>query len=254
MKKIYYFSGTGNTLYLAKYFKEKLGYELEEIKLGEKLKLTGEIGLMFPIYAMGIPRIVEEFIKGVDVQDVEYLFIVATCGLDSYGISLYQINRLLKGKKVDYIDYCHMPDNYIKIFVPLSKEEAERDIEQSKSKMELISEELSGKKRKIKRVPFMKKLSYWGLYRFWRLGLSVSYSKFKLDKKRCVSCEICKKVCPVENIEMVNGNPSWKKRCEDCLACVNLCPTRAISCGGKSKLEKRYRNPYIDIKELMRRG
>lgn len=40
-----------------------------------------------------------------------------------------------------------MPDNYIKIFVPLSKEEAERDIEQSKSKMELISEELSGKKK-----------------------------------------------------------------------------------------------------------
>jgi len=32
------------------------------------------------------------------------------------------------------------------------------------------------------------------------------------------------RVCPVNNIEMVDKKPVWQNRCESCLACINWCP------------------------------
>lgn len=248
MKKIYYFSATGNTLYLAKYLKEQCGYEVEDISIIklDKITLSGEVGLLFPIYAMGIPKIVEEFTKKLELKDITYLFAIATCGGSGYGIAPNQLNRLL-GRKLDYFRYCHMPDNYLKLFVPLDEDKAKKDIDNKK--MTLIKDEILIHKNFIEKSNPLLYPVFSFIYNFWRLGLKKG-KRFTLENEKCISCGVCKSVCPVGNIELINGKPTWKNHCEDCLACANLCPTVAIYCGGKSKLGKRYKNPYISINEL----
>lgn len=254
MKTIYYFSGTGNTLYLGKYLKENCSYNLVNISAvkDEKVILTGEVGFLFPVYAMGIPKIVEEFLKKVEIEKVDYLFAVATCGGSGYGIPFNQVNNILseKGRVLDYSEYCHMPDNYLKLFKAMPEDKAKIDIESSKGKMKTICDDiLKGKKSSANSNIFLYPI-FLLIYKFWRLGLKTVSKKFKLNDERCISCGICKDVCPVENIELVDGKPVWDKNCEDCLACANLCPTVAISCGGKSKYDNRYKNPYIGVNEL----
>ena len=254
MKTIYYFSGTGNTLYLGKYLKENCSYDLINISTikDEKVILNGDVGFLFPVYAMGIPRIVEDFLKKVQIGKVEYLFAIATCGGSGYGIPFNQINSILKKQnvKLNYSQYCHMPDGYLKLFKAMSQDEAKIDIESSKDKMKKICKDIVEKENSSSDSNIFLYPMFILIYKFWRLGLKTVSKKFELNDKRCVSCGICRDVCPVDNIELVNGKPVWEANCESCLACANLCPTIAISCGGKSKYDIRYKNPYIEIKEL----
>ncbi|MGL5122590.1 MAG: EFR1 family ferrodoxin [Fusobacteriaceae bacterium] len=255
MKTIYYFSGTGNTLYLAKHLKDNCSYDLINIAhvINKNIKLEGEVGILFPIYAMGIPKIVQEFLENIQIGNISYIFALATCGGSGYGIPFHQINKILKNKnsKLNYSEYCHMPDNYLKFFKPLSENAAIKDIELSSPKIKDITNTINNKGIS----PHKSTLLYFiflGIYKFWRLGLNTVHKNFIVKKDKCTSCKICEQVCPVNNIHLKDGFPIWNSSCEDCLACVNLCPSIAITSGKKSENSLRYKNPYISIGELIK--
>ncbi len=73
--------------------------------------------------------------------------------------------------------------------------------------------------------------------------------KFSVNEK-CTSCGTCAAICPVENIELVDGKPVWKHHCELCVGCIHICPVRAIQGGPDTATRPRYRNPAVSIKEL----
>jgi len=50
---------------------------------------------------------------------------------------------------------------------------------------------------------------------------------FRIDKE-CNSCGICKKVCPMDNIEITDNGPQWMHNCDQCFACLQWCPKQAI--------------------------
>lgn len=62
---------------------------------------------------------------------------------------------------------------------------------------------------------------------------------------------MCKTICPVDNIKMTNKKPTWLGKCTDCMACINICPKEAINIGNKTLKKNRYRNPFIEVKELI---
>lgn len=70
------------------------------------------------------------------------------------------------------------------------------------------------------------------------------YTKFSLyrifaDKKRCISCNVCTKVCHM-GIDVMNfankGNPMDDVECVRCSACVSSCPTQVLSFGRLERL------------------
>ena len=67
----------------------------------------------------------------------------------------------------------------------------------------------------------------------------------------CTSCSICKEVCPVKNIEIINKKPQFKHKCEQCMACIQFCPQKAINYQNVTQNRGRYTNPEIDYKELL---
>ena len=73
---------------------------------------------------------------------------------------------------------------------------------------------------------------------------------FRADNK-CNGCAICSKICPANNIEMVNEKPVWLHRCEQCFACLQWCPQEAIQCGKKTAKYPRYHHPEVTLKDML---
>ena len=81
-------------------------------------------------------------------------------------------------------------------------------------------------------------------------------SVHKLDKNfwvddKCNRCGICLKVCPANNIEMIDEKPTWHHRCEQCLACIQWCPQEAIQYGRKTLKYLRYHHPEVTLQDML---
>ena len=80
---------------------------------------------------------------------------------------------------------------------------------------------------------------------------------FRADEK-CNGCGICAKVCPVGNIEMVDGSgerhpvPAWQQQCEQCSACLQSCPEEAVQFGPNTSGGRRYHHPDVTLADMVR--
>jgi len=75
--------------------------------------------------------------------------------------------------------------------------------------------------------------------------------RYKLTEL-CSGCGICKKMCPIKNIELINNKPIWKSSCTYCLACFHWCSKEAIYMNNMFiKNRRKYHHPEITINELM---
>ncbi len=88
------------------------------------------------------------------------------------------------------------------------------------------------------------------IYNGWKNLFKNKDKGFNVNDK-CIVCEMCKIICPVDNIKMINNKPTWLGNCTDCMACINICPKEAINIGNSTLKKNRYRNPFIEVKELV---
>ena len=66
--KIFYYSTTVNSLYVAKQFNARL-YSIPKLLKEKKLTFEDDIvGFVFPCYYFNAPRIVKEFIKNANIR------------------------------------------------------------------------------------------------------------------------------------------------------------------------------------------
>ena len=83
---ILYFSGTGNSNYVAKRIADALGDEIlnlnDRIKSGDTLPVeTGErVIIVTPTYAWRIPRIVRDWLRKTELRGAKRSWFVMTCG------------------------------------------------------------------------------------------------------------------------------------------------------------------------------
>jgi len=115
---IYYFSGTGNSLKAA----AELGRALNDcevipiagsIKRGDYKAAAGSVGFVFPLYYLGLPKMVADFVKKADLSGAGYVFTVITRGWPVVGGAIRQMKKLMKekGRSLDFGAYIHMPMN-----------------------------------------------------------------------------------------------------------------------------------------------
>ncbi|MBN2380490.1 EFR1 family ferrodoxin [candidate division WOR-3 bacterium] len=253
---IYYFTGTGNSLWAARRLAEKLpDSELVPIvKVWNEQSIvpqSGTIGLVFPLYFQGTPDIVLRFVEKLSLDNADYIFAICTRGLTG-GIVFKQLNRILegKGKHLGYSTYLTMHDNYIVNFDAPSPDRSHRIGKKALARIAKIAELVKQKVDGNSRDPLIGNIMGSLIHPSWVKDLHKKDRNFWSDDK-CNSCGTCVRVCPVDNVELIDGKPSWLHHCQQCYACIHLCPEDSIQIGRKTFKRKRYRHPEIKVKDII---
>jgi formate hydrogenlyase subunit 6/NADH:ubiquinone oxidoreductase subunit I len=66
----------------------------------------------------------------------------------------------------------------------------------------------------------------------------------------CNGCSLCSRICPVRNIAMVDGKPTWLHHCEMCFACDEWCPQGAIHHWSRA-VGIKYHHPSVTLKDML---
>jgi ferredoxin/flavodoxin len=249
---IFYFSGTGNSLKVAKDIAADI-QDCELVSMGKPHKLSSQnerIGIVYPNYAMGLPAVVENFVKALDLSANKSSFIFAVCtnGSGTAG-GITKISKIIgdKGGKLSYYESIKCFGNYVGLYA-MGSEADNKAKAQSQATMQVIKDIQSfavkppAKKNPMELMhgPFMK------LFANREKGFNVS--------EACNGCATCSKVCPVENIKILDGKPTFLHHCEQCMACVQWCPKEAINYKNKTQDRGRYHHPDITLGDMIHKN
>ena len=251
-KMIYYFSGTGNSLVVARRLAELTGDKKSPmLSHSDETQMRGIVGLVFPVYSWGLPWVVDSFIANV-LPRLEsapsYIYAVMTCG-DDMGYADRLVDRRLMaayGRGVDAAFSVCMPNTYVCLpgFDVDSEVLAEKKIVSTMGRLPQLAELINGHKRVRDLVrgnmPWLK--TYVVRPFFNRLLVTDRY--FHVDSSRCLACGKCKCVsaCPLGNVSRSeDGEPLWRGNCTGCLACYHSCPQHAVQFGTMTKNKGQYR-------------
>jgi ferredoxin len=247
---VFYFSGTGNCLKVAKDISKELeNCEVVSMaKLFDFTKQYDSIGFVYPTYFWGLPKKVIEFIENINLENNKkaYFYAITTYG-GSVGNAIYQLYELLLKKhdiKLNYGQKLKMFSNYVIVY-DMSEKINEITNKSNEKFIPIIN---SIKMRKNNRVNKFTKI-----FEFINKDFIKKVSNMDKDysvNDNCTGCTICEKVCPVKNIEIVNNKPQYKHHCENCIACIQYCPQKAINYKDVTQNRRRYTNPEINYMEL----
>ena len=245
---IFYFTATGNSLYIAK----RLGGKLISISQALKSEMTtyadDAVGIVYPCHVAGVPRIVKRFIDKIKIKS-NYTFAVMTYGNEATD-ALEQMNKYCKAQGIafDYMSQVLMVDNYL----PMFKVEEELALIPIKGIDKAISGiicDIQERKHYILSVGFGNK--FWGsVFRSGAMKITGDNAdkRFSVDNA-CTLCGTCEKLCPINNIT-ISDRVIFNHHCNGCLACIHHCLTGAIHIE-KEKSEVRFRNKNIEIAEII---
>lgn len=253
---IFYFSGTGNCLKVARDLAQALGdtqvKSIPKLDPGQDLSAFGRVGIVYPVYMFGLPLIVADFIGKLKITPEQYVFTVATYGGKS-GSAPVQVARLFGQKGICLCGQfgIKMPGNYTPLYGALPAEKQQELFRKEQESIEIITSIIrAGKEQAAKKDFFLF---------VWLSGLLYNACSPKipfLDKKfwssqRCNSCGVCVRACPVGNIELSEGKPKWLHRCQQCMACLQWCPQEAIEYGKSTVGRKRYHHPAVKLQDIL---
>lgn len=245
---IVYFSGTGNSRYVASELAARTADKAVQLLDVKKIDCD-VLGIVCPVYSWGIAPVILKQIEDWSVTSCPaYVWVVLTCG-DDTGMAHKMLSGVLrrKGLSPDSVWSIQMPNTYVLLpgFDVDSPDVERQKIEKLPARLEEIAGFIQERQRNIVDVvkgsnPRLKTKIVYPL--FVRFGIRPG--KFHASDS-CVGCGRCAELCPVGNISMNDSHghsiPVWGNRCTSCLACYHGCPAEAVSYGAVTRRKGHYR-------------
>ncbi len=275
---IYYFSGTGNSLFIAKELTKRIPNSklcpitklLRNNTTNSIIKVNSEIiGLVFPCHGLTIPIPVRLFLERFDLTNVKYIFALVTRGGSVFrGFS--HINKILKNqnKKLNasFVINMGMNDPKLKDFHMPTEEELALIEETVDHKLSFVQSVILSKEEfhdDVNGVSFSRfRILNFLLERiipFMLQHYATRVKKYFYIDSKCTGCGICEKVCPSLKIKMVDGIPTWQSDvdCYFCYSCLNFCPNQSIQIHSQIYMKSfttekgRYPHPYALVSDMV---
>ncbi len=235
---IFYFSGTGNSQWAAEQIGALTGdtvWDIGAMREAPPIREEKQIGLVFPIYAWGVPEPVLSFAAALERTDA-FTFGVCTCGEEA-GQAMKKLSRIYPLRSSYSLV---MPNNYIIGGDVDDGETARGKIRAAYEEIQRLSQEIL-RREPVYRVTEGKlagiksSLVNFGFNKFAR-----GTASFRTGES-CTGCGLCARNCPASAISMRDGKPVWAGQCYQCLRCINRCPQEAIQYGTSTEKRSRYR-------------
>ncbi|MBQ5782810.1 MAG: EFR1 family ferrodoxin [Oscillospiraceae bacterium] len=246
---ILYFTGTGNSKFVADYLAEKLDDTVVSmnfyIKNGEYPTLESDSTyiVVAPVYAWRLPPVVEQFLSKTTFKGSKNICVVATMGENSGNADKYTA-KLLTDKGMNFTGFIGvaMQNNYLLMEDMPDKTVADEQFKTVVPKLDMIAGKIVAGEllKKDDRTPLaglMSGIVNWGFSNFM-----LKNQNFAADE-RCILCSRCVEFCPANNIRIHNGNIVFGQNCTGCFGCLHRCPVQAINVKGKTETRGRYLCP-----------
>ena len=243
---ILYFSGTGNSTYVAKLTAELIGDE--DVDLFEKIRNKDYSPMhsdkpwvvAAPIYCWQLPHVVRDWMMKTELSGSKEIYFLMTCG-SSVGNAEKYMKKLCEAKGLAFKGCAEivMPENYIAMFEAPYKDTAERIIDVAERSVKKAAGYIKEGKNIPGKAPGVKDKLLSSIVNMVYYPLIVKDKKFYADNS-CTGCGICEARCPLGNIEISDGKPKWRGDCTHCMACIAYCPEEAIEYGKASEGKERY--------------
>jgi ferredoxin len=263
--RIYYFTGSGNSLALARTIAERLG-DTEVLPMAKHLGgVDGgdaeRIGLVFPVYLWGLPRMAAGFVRRLRAGSEQYVFAVASCS-GTPGRPLVRLRRLLRSNGSDLAAGFATRED-VETFWPGRSDDARtmafgRMVTRhppptAGERTDEIVDTIQRKERRKPETsnPIVTTLLGPMLGRMSTKELKNGDRHFSVGDA-CTSCGTCARVCPRENVALENGRPVWHHDCETCYACLLWCPEKAIAYAGSLPQEPTH-HPDVTLEDMLLR-
>lgn len=236
------FSGTGNSLLVARELCGRLG--------GEIVELTGEVLLdppgrlirvppgepvvwVFPVYSWGVPPVVVAFMRRCKLlaDPLTLHYMVCTCG-DDIGMADHQWSKIAgrRGFNPRAAFSVTMPNTYVNLkgFDVDSPEVASGKVEAMPERVRAIVEAMrrgfAGSDVVRGRWAWVKTAVIYSVFCLFYM----SPKPFHVTDS-CNGCGLCARSCPMRNIS--GERPQWGSTCAMCLRCYHVCPRHAVAYG-----------------------
>ena len=259
-----YFSGTGNSKYIAELFCSVMNTHLpqtasaglpaqccsieEKLDFEQLISSHEIIGFCYPIYGSRVPRIMREFV-GEYINFLKEKKVIIFCTqwiFSGDGARVFTDMFPHNFVKVIYAEHFLMPNNVNNLFIlPLENDKKiKKYLVGAERKMQIVCSNI--KSGMIKKRWFNVFSRFLGLFQG---VLMPKWEKKALDLVKvyddCTQCGLCVSICPMRNFENRNGKIITKSNCTICYRCINKCPQKAIAVFLKAKVKKQYKGLNI---------
>lgn len=247
---LFYFTGTGNCLYVAKKIEEQ-PISIPQIMKQDQLSFEDEtIGIVAPVYGHEVPDMVKDFMRKAKFK-TKYFYMILTYGNRHGGASelAYQLCQEC-GIDVQYINVMIMVDNFLPGF------DMNEQMALDKQEDQQIQQIISDIQQRVEKISEVTDTDRQAHQQFLARKAKMPADAFKnlyFVNDQCIACGICTKVCPAGCIRLIDGKVHYEtEKCQSCMACVHNCPRKAIQLiNGEKNPEARYRHKNITLNEII---
>lgn len=263
---IFYFTGTGNCLYVARQFADDNTELLSIPQLTNQGVFNfeaDEIGLVYPIYGHMPPYMVRQFLKKAKLK-ADYTFAVLTFGARKCNaVEILDGITRNAGYRFNYISTLMMVDNWLPNFDMNEQVKMDKHIPEN---LAAIKNDINSRKHWMQPVSQEERDMHAGFMAYTGLDPEVGFlkrsEKYFVVTDRCIGCGVCTDVCPRGNYSLTSNGVKTEGDCEFCFACIQNCPQKAIKfaqvdddpllSNGEKNPEARYRNEHVSLMDIKR--
>lgn len=248
---LFYFTATGNSLYVAEQLEAKPISIAQAIHDKNKDYTASAIGIVCPVFSHEMPPLVKKFLKE-SVFHTPYFYVILTYG-NRHGGAPELARQFLEsiGIHPAYINLILMVDNYLPAFDMAEQKKIDKKVDQQ---IAAVRADLAAKKNYIRPITAADRARHQEHLRE-RAKMPQDFMRhlYKVTDK-CIGCGICTKVCPEKCFSLQGQKSVWHPDgCMMCLACIQACPLGAIQLQLPEKNpQARYRNENISINEIIK--
>lgn len=260
-----YFSGTGNTYFIADKIRNELSKKDYDVNLSsvEKFQPVDAekfdiLILGYPIYALDMPLFLQEYINKLTIPKTKTVILFSTMGFYGANASRKIGKRLVKAGMIPlYFEEIKMPGSDALMFMKKESKQVLKiqstnfyesiNINRAVHNIASVVDNLftnNENKERIKLPP----IKLGGLIVDGLMSVIYKFVEKKLKQKfwvndKCVKCHICENICPSHNIVFNDEKVVFLDKCFLCMRCINQCPAEAIQIGNKTNENFRWRGP-----------